>query len=69
MESTICERDKKRDAYLRSEGYIVLRFENGEVLRDLAGVLAKILQVVETAPSPWPSPPVGERVTEMEKRS
>lgn len=60
------ERDRKRDAYLRNRGYIVLRFENSEVLRDVPGVLAKILQVVETAPSPWRSPPKGERVNGAE---
>ncbi len=49
------ERDKKRDESLRSEGYIVLRFENGEVLLDLPCVLAKILHVIDTAPSP-PTP-------------
>jgi very-short-patch-repair endonuclease len=53
------QRDKNRDAYLRNNGYIVLRFENNQVLRDLPGVVAQILQVVETAPSPWPSPPQG----------
>src|SRR4051812_31071235 len=37
------ERDKKRDACLRGCGYIVLRFENNEVLRDLPGMLARIL--------------------------
>jgi very-short-patch-repair endonuclease len=55
-------RDRIRDVHLRNSGYIVLRFENNDVLRDLPGVLAKILQVIETAPSPWPSPPEGERV-------
>ena len=57
------ERDRKRDLYLRNNNYIVLRFENAEVLRDLPGVLARILQTVETAPSPWPSPLKGERVS------
>jgi very-short-patch-repair endonuclease len=56
------ERDRKRDLYLRNSGYVVLRFENAEVLCDLPDVLARILQAIETAPSPWPSPPEGERV-------
>src|SRR4051812_18674937 len=62
-------RDKDRDACLRNSGYIVLRFENSDVLGDLPAVLAKILQAVETAPSPWPSPPEGERETEPQKRA
>ncbi len=54
------EHDKKRDDYLRNRGYVVVRFENYEVLRDLRGVLAKILHVIETAPSPpTPLPPRG----------
>jgi len=55
------ERDRKRDLYLRKSGYVVLRFENADVLRDLPGALTKILHAIETAPSPWPSPPEGER--------
>ena len=57
------KRDRNRDSYLRNSGYIVLRFENSEVLRDLPGVLAKIMHTIESAPSPRPSPPEGERVS------
>lgn len=55
------ELDRKRDAYLRGNGYVVLRFENSDVLRDISGVLAKILQVIGTAPPPRPLSPKDTR--------
>jgi len=36
------ERDRIRDAWLASRGYVVLRFSNGDVLRNLEGVLLAI---------------------------
>jgi very-short-patch-repair endonuclease len=50
--------DEKRTAYLVSTGYRVLRFWNNEVLENLSGVLAIILEATNKAPpTPDPSPP------------
>jgi very-short-patch-repair endonuclease len=43
--------DKIRDGYLRNQGYTVLRFWNNEILKNIDGVLQRILEVVH-APSP-----------------
>ena len=60
------DHDRKRDIGLQRGGYIVLHFENSHVLRDLPNVLAKILHAVESAPSPWPSPPRGRGWSRVE---
>jgi very-short-patch-repair endonuclease len=49
--------DEGRDRYLESNGYRVMRFENGEVVEYLSTVLEAILQALKT-PSPQPSPPL-----------
>ncbi len=41
------EYDLRRDAWLRGQGYTVLRFWNNEVLQQMEGVLEKIQCVVE----------------------
>ena len=51
--------DMERDAWLESQGFLVLRFWNNDVLRNLDGVLARILEVV--VPSPSVPPPQGGR--------
>ena len=51
--------DMERDAWLESQGFLVLRFWNNDVLRNLDGVLARILEVV--VPSPSVPPPPGGR--------
>lgn len=51
--------DSRRDAYLESLGYRVLRFWNNEVLGNLAGVLEKIRGVL-ASPLPSPPPQAGE---------
>jgi very-short-patch-repair endonuclease len=38
--------DAKRDAWLRGEGFRILRFWNNEVLRNLRGVLERIVEAV-----------------------
>jgi very-short-patch-repair endonuclease len=50
--------DAKRDAWLASEGYRVLRFWNNDVFENLQGVLATILTAL--SPPPQPSPLEGE---------
>lgn len=53
--------DEKRDAWLREQGFKVLRFWNNEIANNLAGVLETIMAAVAAAPlSPGPSPARGE---------
>jgi very-short-patch-repair endonuclease len=52
--------DAKRDTWLISEGYRVLRFWNNDVFENLQGVLATILTAL--SPPPQPSPLEGEGV-------
>lgn len=49
------EYDQRRDAWLRSQGYIVLRFWNNDVMQQLEGVLEQIRLAVIGEPSP-PAP-------------
>lgn len=48
------EYDQRRDAWLRSEGYTVLRFWNNEVMQQLEGVLEQIRLAVALSASPRP---------------
>jgi len=41
------ERDEARDAYLRSQGFAVLRIPASDVMKDLAGVIAGIVAVCD----------------------
>jgi very-short-patch-repair endonuclease len=57
-------RDARRSAVLEQEGFRVIRFWNGDVMRNLDGVLASISKAL-TPPLPRgrrvpPSPQVGE---------
>ena len=58
--------DGERDAWLKAQGWRVLRFWNHEVLQNIEGVLVVIAQALEEAaagrhsPSPQPSPCQGE---------
>jgi very-short-patch-repair endonuclease len=55
--------DAKRDAYLRSLGLRVLRFTNLEIMRNLDGVL---LRVMQSNPTPTlPLPGEGDNKLEM----
>ncbi len=38
--------DRRRDAFFRDEGFVVLRFWNWEVLRNVDGVLERILRTL-----------------------
>ena len=44
--------DQHRDAWLRSQGYTVLRFWNNDVLQRLESVLAQIRRTLSPGPSP-----------------
>ena len=50
------EYDEKRDAWLRQQGYQVLRFWNREVMRELDGVLERIRLAVISPSPPTPLP-------------
>lgn len=50
--------DRKRDAYLKGEGFVVLRFWNNQILNETDAVMESIRQAVITL-SPNPSPASG----------
>jgi very-short-patch-repair endonuclease len=52
--------DAERDAWLRSQGFDVLRLWNTEVIEELEGVLSVILEKLSSAPQGSPSPLKGE---------
>ena len=47
--------DRRRDEWLRGEGYTVLRFWNNDVLQDTSAVLASIASAVTDASTPFPA--------------
>jgi len=47
--------DERRDAFLATRGWRVLRVWNNDVLENRSGVLEYLLQVIKE-PSPQPSP-------------
>jgi very-short-patch-repair endonuclease len=59
-EAVQAARDAKRDEYLRSNGYRVLRFWNNDVMANIDGVLEVIAEAVSVSapPTPDPSPPL-----------
>ena len=46
------EYDQERDAWLRSQGYKVLRFWNNELMNEMESVLEKIRLTLSPSPSP-----------------
>lgn len=52
--------DAERDAWLRSQGFDVLRFWNTEVIEELDAVLSVILKKLSGMPQKSPSPLMGE---------
>ena len=68
--------DQHRDAWLRSQGYTVLRFWNHEVMQQMEGVLEQIRSTIALSPSPSPdrspspqSSPASGRGSERERQS
>lgn len=53
------EKDKRRDDYLRSQGFFVMHFWNHDVLSNLSGVLKTIEQTINIA-HPHPDLPPSE---------
>jgi very-short-patch-repair endonuclease len=58
-------RDAMRDAWLRQQGFTVLRFWNDDILLRTGSVLEVIWSALEAAPSPLTPLPQGERGTTM----
>jgi very-short-patch-repair endonuclease len=54
------EYDQHRDAWLRSQGYTVLRFWNHEVMQQLENVLEQIRLTITLSPGPSPTSGRGE---------
>lgn len=50
------QRDGRRTAWLKEQGYRVIRFKNGDVMQNLEGVLLAIEAALATAPLPTLSP-------------
>ena len=57
--------DVARDAYLADQGFRVLRFWNSEVSGNLEGVLQFVMDALNVAPPPRPSPTRGEGVARI----
>jgi len=56
-------RDARRDKFLRSKGFRVLRFSNYDVMTNLEGVWTAIAAAVGKAlPPPYPPPQAGEEL-------
>jgi adenine-specific DNA-methyltransferase len=66
-EPTVERDDARRTQFLSSQGFDVLRFSNREVLAEIDGVLASVLERLKTGrradPHPSPLPQAGEGVT------
>jgi 5-methyltetrahydrofolate--homocysteine methyltransferase len=52
------EYDQKRDTFLESEGYQIIRFRNEILLDDMCGSLEYLRRELGAPPSPRPSPPL-----------
>ena len=49
-------KDRLRDGTLAAHGWRVLHVTNADVMRNMDGVLASILEILERAPHPHPNP-------------
>ena len=54
------ESDPRRDAYLRTQGFRVLRIWNNDLFTNEEGVAERILSTLRSPPLPNPSPARGE---------
>src|SRR5262245_17601229 len=53
--------DSGRDTWLREQGFIVLRFWNNDVLKNIEGVMSVIFDKLQSTPYLDPSPQGGRR--------
>ena len=51
------QRDKARETWLQSQGFVVLRFWNNDVLANTEGVIEKINEALNTSSPPSPTLP------------
>jgi very-short-patch-repair endonuclease len=61
--------DAERDRWLRAEGFIVLRFWNHDVLKNIDGVKEVIYKTLQSTPYLSPSPQGGRRQRARAKRN
>jgi Protein of unknown function (DUF559) len=61
--------DAERDRWLRDEGFIVLRFWNHDVLKNIGGVKELVYKALHGTPYLNPSPQGGRRQRARAKRS
>jgi very-short-patch-repair endonuclease len=61
--------DKERDGWLRNQKFVVLRFWNNEVLKNIDGVMDVIVKNLESTPYLSPSPHGGRRQRRKRKHS
>ena len=54
--------DKKRDDWLRNQGFVILRFWNHDVLNNIDGIVEQILDTLKNTPDLNPSPQGGRRL-------
>jgi very-short-patch-repair endonuclease len=59
--------DIERDAWLRDQGFVILRFWNNDVLKNVDGVMEMIVKHLRSTPYLSPSPQGGRRKTPIEK--
>jgi very-short-patch-repair endonuclease len=55
--------DTQRDDWLRDQGFVVLRFWNDDVLKNITDVTERIFQTLQSTPYLDPSPQGGRRKT------
>jgi very-short-patch-repair endonuclease len=55
--------DTDRDAWLRKQGFVVLRFWNNDVLKNIDGIMEVIATNLQNTPFLIPSPQGGRRLT------
>jgi very-short-patch-repair endonuclease len=61
--------DKERDGWLRDQGFVVLRFWNNDVLKNVDGVMEMIIKHLRSTPYLSPSPQGGRRRIKKSKCS
>jgi very-short-patch-repair endonuclease len=53
--------DSDRDAWLREQGFVILRFWNNDVLKNIEGVMTVIVEKLRSTPFLNPSPQGGRK--------
>lgn len=61
--------DAERDTWLRDQGFVVLRFWNHDVLKNIDGVKQLVYKTLQSTPYLNPSPQGGRRQRAKAKRS